>query len=59
MDEYKQLKGSVNKGQDQHVGPQQHVLSDTAIKAQQAAAQKSVPPHQEERQETDPKVVLQ
>lgn len=53
MEEYKQLKDSMNKGQDQHGDPQQPL-----VKSQQAAAQDSVPPHQEKNEETDSLVVL-
>lgn len=48
VEEYKQLKESMNQGQDPHVVPQQPQL---------AAAQDPVPPHQE-NQEKDSMVVL-
>lgn len=53
VEEYKQLKESMNKGQDQPL------LSDIAIKSKQAAAQDSVATRQEKNQETDSMVVLQ
>lgn len=43
VDEYKRLKESMNKGQEQHAGPQPPLLSDAATKSQS---------HPEEHQET-------